>query len=226
MTKMRSYNAFEDEQLAKRYENYYETKYKRTDLLEKELLTELFAKLPISKTVLEIGCGTGHFTNWMQSKLKLQAIGLDSSKPMITEAKHTASQTVLIQGHGEKLPLITKAVDIAAFITSLEFMTKPTEALKEAARVAKAGLILGLINKASPDALRKTFKAKIQQNSIYSQAKFYSISDIKKLLENALKEGYEIVYWKTTVFSKLLSKIEPSGLPFGAFLGVAIKLKG
>ena len=50
---------FEQEQTAKKYEAYYDTKYKRADQLEKKLLAELLAQFPHVKSIVEVGCGTG-----------------------------------------------------------------------------------------------------------------------------------------------------------------------
>lgn len=46
------------------YEQYYETKYKRADILEKEVLKEAISSLGKGKSILEVGCGTCHFTRW------------------------------------------------------------------------------------------------------------------------------------------------------------------
>jgi len=210
---------------AQEYEAYYETKYRRADSLEKKLLTQLFAQFPGSRSALEVGCGTGHFTRWIESALGLECVGVDTSKAMLKEAKKRWSQGDLLQGEGTRLPLTDKSVDIVVFVTSLEFIPDASGALKEAARVAKQGIALGLMNKDSPSTLRKGLQAATRKSSFYRQAKFYSISDIKKMLEKALPEEFKIEFWNTTVFPKAFGSWESSLFPFGAFLGVAIKLE-
>jgi ubiquinone/menaquinone biosynthesis C-methylase UbiE len=216
---------FEQEQTAKGYEMYYDRKYKRTDLLEKKLLSKLFAQFPDVKSVLEVGCGTGHFTRWMASDLALECIGVDVSKVMLHEAKERWPKGTLLQSESSLLPLKDKSVDISVFITSMEFMPDGSIALKEALRIARKGIILGLMNKNSASAIRKRIQAAAQKDSFYSQAKFYSVSDIKDLLEKALPEKYDITFHRTTVFAKVLGGLESSVLPFGAFLGIAVKLR-
>lgn len=215
---------YDQENTAKEYEKYYETKYERADQLEKQLLKELFAHFSNAGTVLEVGCGTGHFSRWMESALLLKCVGLDSSKAMLEEAKERWPNGVFLQSDGCHLPLREKSVDLTVFVTSLEFIPDASMALKEAARVAKKGIILGLMNKNSVSALRKRFQAATQTTSFYRHAKFYSFSNINKLLGKALEEKYEIAFYNTTVFSKSLGNFESSALPFGAFLGVALKL--
>ncbi len=68
-------------------------------------------------------------------------------------------------------------------MTSLEFMPDATLAFKEAARVAKKGIIFGLMNKNSPSTVRKRFQVVSNKIRFIKEAKFYSISDIKKMLE-------------------------------------------
>ena len=217
---------FEQEQTAKEYEANYNFKYKRAEHLEKKLLAELFAQFPDVKSVLEVGCGTGHFTRWMASDLSLECIGVDVSKVMLQEAKERWPKGTLLRGESSLFPLKEKSVDIAVFITSLEFLPDASIALKEAARIARKGIILGLMNKNSVSTVRKRIQALAQKDSFYSQAKFYSASDIKDLLENALPVKCDIIFCRTTVFAKFLGGLESSFLPFGSFLGIAVKLRG
>lgn len=58
------------------YEAWYETSGRRADRLEKALLGRLLADFPQARTLLEVGCGTGHFTRWCDEQ-GWRAIGLD-----------------------------------------------------------------------------------------------------------------------------------------------------
>jgi len=142
---------------------------------------------------------------------------------MLIEGRKLWPKGDLLQGEGGCLPIKPESVDIAVFITSLEFMPDASLALTEAARVARKGIIRGLMNKNSPSSLRKKIQGVTQRNSCYAGAKFYSISDVKKLLKKALLRKYQIASWSTTVFSKVFGSAESSLLPFGSFLGVAVK---
>ncbi len=225
MTKMKNNSHYQHKQTAKEYESYYETKYKRADLQEKRLLTELLGQFKDAKNLLEVGCGTGHFTKWMESSFGLECYGVDISNAMLKEAKERWAQGSVLQSEGSILPLRDRSVDIVAYVTSLEYMRNAVEAFLEGARVAKKGIILGLMNKYSPTTLRKKFQAKTQKRSFYQEATFYSVSDIKKALDKALPGKYIIASWKTTVFPKVFGGLESSIFPFGAFLGVAVELR-
>ncbi len=86
MSGMKNDSLYQHEQTAKEYEAYYETKYKRADLLEKRLLTKLLGQFKDVKNLLEVGCGTGHFTRWIDST-GIESYGVDTSSPMLKEAK-------------------------------------------------------------------------------------------------------------------------------------------
>jgi ubiquinone/menaquinone biosynthesis C-methylase UbiE len=78
-------NPFANPTMVSGYEAWYETVGQRADCLEKVLLKQLLAGFPQAQTMLEIGCGTGHFTRWF-SEQGLGAIGLDLSPAMLAEA--------------------------------------------------------------------------------------------------------------------------------------------
>lgn len=77
-----SNNPFADPARVARYENWYQTTGRRADRLEKALLRRLLVNFKSAHTILEVGCGTGHFTRWF-NELGLYAVGLDVSPPML-----------------------------------------------------------------------------------------------------------------------------------------------
>jgi ubiquinone/menaquinone biosynthesis C-methylase UbiE len=212
---------YQDEQTAKNYETYYETKYLRAGKLEKQFLTKLISQFQQPKTLLEVGCGTAHFTRWIDSS-GVESYGVDTSSAMLREAKARWINSRLVQSEGSHLPFKDKSVDLIIYITSLEYMPNIASAFLEARRVAKKGLIVGLINKNSPSNFRKKLQSR---SSFYKKAHFYSISDIKKALDEAFQGEYRILFWSTTVFPQVLGNLESSRLPFGAFLGISIELR-
>ncbi len=104
-------------------------------------------------------------------------------------------------------------------------MPDATTTFLEASRVAKKGVIVGLMNKNSPETIRKRLQAITNKNSFYKEAHFYSISNIKKTLNKTLQGKYAIPFWSTTVFPRVFGDLESSRFPFGAFLGIAIELR-
>ena len=155
----------------------------------------------------------------------LECYGVDVSIPMLKEAKKLWINGRLLQSEGSRLPFKDKSVDIVTYITSFEFMPDAVLALEEATRVAKKGVIMGLMNKNSLATVRKRFRSMTSKNSFYEKAHFYSISDIKKTLDKSFPGNYAITFWSTTVFPRVFGDLESSLFPFGAFLGVALELR-
>lgn len=79
-------NPFNDPVVAASYEGWYSGPGRRADLLEKQILQKLRVDFPQSRTALEIGCGTGHFTRWLAAN-GLEITGLDISAAMLGEAR-------------------------------------------------------------------------------------------------------------------------------------------
>jgi ubiquinone/menaquinone biosynthesis C-methylase UbiE len=209
------------DQASKIYEETYQKQYLRADHLEKQLLTKLLSQFLDARTVLEVGCGTAHFTKWLQTQ-GYQSTGLDLSRSMLTEAKHLWSQGNLIQADGRQLPIQDKSMDIVLFVTSLEFIPNTATAIKEAVRIAKQGLILGLLNKIGTSAIKRRLNPK--KAPFLSYATTYSIQDIQKFLAKSVLEEYEIGMWSTTVFPRIFGGLKSQIFPYGDFLGIAVKL--
>ena len=54
---------------------------------------------------------------------------------------------------------------------------------------------------------------------------FILILDIKAILDKELQEKYIIDFHSTTVFPRAFGDLESSRFPFGAFLGIAVRLR-
>jgi len=212
------------EEIVKTYESWYEGKYKRADKLEKALLKKLLNTLQHAESLIEVGCGTAHFTRWFES-LGLECYGLDLSHLMLKEAKKLWPSKSLLRGVSTHLPFKDDSFDVVAFIACLEYMPNTVEVLGEASRVARKGIILGLMNKWSLPTIRRIIQVKMKKNPYYKNATFYSILRIKRILKEALKDTYDIPCWSTTLFLKIFGSVESSIIPFGAFLGLAVKLR-
>lgn len=213
---------FAEEKTAIEYQKSYQTEYRRAQALEKTLLKKLLSQFSGAKDVLEVGCGTAHFTRWIQ-KIGYESYGVDLSSGMLKVAKRLWRHGNLLKGESSCVPFQDKSVDIVAFITSLEFMQDANAALIEACRVARKGIILGLLNKNSFSTLKRMIQLN-KQEQVYSQAIPYSIAEIKEMLYKAIPEVYAIAFWSTTVFPRWLGNLDSKLLSFGDFLGVAVRL--
>lgn len=214
---------FVQEKTAQEYEESYKKTYRRADALEKKLLKKLLSQWRDRKSVLEVGCGTAHFTKWLET-LGFEAYGADVSEIMLKEAKKQWIPSRLVRCEGSYLPFTAKSLDIVAFITSLEFMADAEAALMEAARVAKKGVVLGLLNKYSVSTLKKKLRVATGKGSNYLNAHFYSMGDIEGMLKKS-RIQYKTLSWSTTLFPKAFGEADSSVFPLGTFLGVAVTLE-
>jgi ubiquinone/menaquinone biosynthesis C-methylase UbiE len=186
-----------DEQAAAGYESWYETpEGARADALEKEALQRVLMGFSGVQTIIEVGCGTGHFTRWL-ADLGWTAVGLDLSAVMLAEAR-VLNDVPLTQGDAGRLPFSDGAFDVTTLITTLEFLEQPEAALVEAARVARRGLVLGVLNRCSILALRRRLSG-LFHPTIYDSARFYSVSALKQLGRAAVGD-VDRVEWLTTLF--------------------------
>lgn len=204
------------------YEGWYEGKYRRADVLEKRVISDMISQFPEPKAILEIGCGTSHFTRWFDS-LGLVASGVDLSPLMVRQAKKIWPTGNLFNARSSNLPFEPDSFDIAVFITCFEYMPDPVGVLREAARISKQGIVLGLMNSWSLPTLRRKVQLAFGKNDYYRNAHFYSIREMKSLTRKAFDKRAELIRWRTTLFPKPLGLERDTGNPFGGFLGVAIK---
>jgi len=206
-------NPFTDAALVENYEAWYTTTGRRADRLEKALLKQLLAAFPTAHTLLEIGCGTAHFTRWFESQ-GLQVIGLDSSLPMLEEAKSLESPPGL-RGDALKTPLASDSFDLVAMITTLDFLPDPLGSLIEALRVSRQGLILGVLN-AQSKLGRQLEKIR---NPPWDAAHLFSVKELLRLIRRAVGGDQVKISWWTTLWPLLPFALP---LPWGGFIGVRV----
>jgi ubiquinone/menaquinone biosynthesis C-methylase UbiE len=215
-------NPFFEEKLAQRYEQWYEVgEGHRVDLLEKELLKQLLDGFPDAQSLLEIGCGTGHFTRYFAEFLPF-VVGLDISPAMLKEARkrNTLREIPYFMSDAFRLPFSDASFDLAAFITTLEFLNNPQQAIKESGRVARRGLLLGVLNAYSLMGIARRLEG-LFKPTIYNNAHFYSVAELARLVRRTLSYRKKKLFWRTTLFPKL-APLKESALPFGGFIGMRV----
>lgn len=208
--------------VVKGYEGWYEGKYKRADDLEKHLLSVMIEQYDKPKKIIEVGSGTSHFTRWLSSQ-GYQAVGADLSPLMVRQAKTLWKEGELFNARSSNLPFGSDSFDLVVFVTCFEYMPDPVGVLREASRIARQGIVMGLMNAWSLPTFRRKLQMAFGKNDYYLNAHFYSIREMKGLVKQAFKGKAALVKWRTTLFPEPLGIEGDSGSPFGAFLGVAIK---
>lgn len=208
-------NPFDYEEVAAHYESWYHAQGKQAAYQEKRLIKSILQSFPEAHKVLEIGCGTGYFTQWLD-EISLDPIGVDHSRKMIYQTQKSRN-LICLQGDALALPFLDNSFDLALFITSLEFISDPKQALQEAARVSRQGMVLGVINEHSLLGWRYRHKG----GTIWSNAHFFTLRKLKDLLSRSLSRDYDLQY-KTTLWPIFSGD---SKLPWGGFIGLAVHFK-
>ena len=207
-----------DERVASHYEAWYETpEGERADALEKALLGRLLERFPGGGSALEIGCGTGHFTRWLDAQ-GLASVGLDLSAPMLVQAQALDGHP-LVHGDGYRLPFADGSFDLVVMITTLEFLERPRQALAEALRVGRNGVLFGVLNRCSILGVQRRL-AGLFEETVYDAAHFYAAGELKRLAGSVAGEQARIA-WHTTLFPRWCPWTE-AGFPWGGFIGMAL----
>ena len=213
---------------ANEYEAWYEKpKGKLVDILEKEVISKL-CQVKKGDKVLEIGCGTGHFSEYFK-QLGAEVTGLDTYPEMLKIAKDRLKNIEINfeAGDAYKLPFADNSFDLVAMITVLEFISKPERALAEAFRVSRGKVFLGILNRTSLLARKR----KRSDKKVWQEAHFYTTEEVLELLGRDKK-----VKWKSVLIFPLINSemlfnfrlnlerwISKFRLPFGAFVGITVE---
>lgn len=216
------------------YEDWYETPLGRAvDEAERRTFLRL-SEPKVGERVLEVGCGTGHWTKWFREGLGMRVVGLDLSEGMLAVARGRLPEVPLVRGDAASLPFRDGSFDLVAAVTVLEFVPEPKEVLDEMWRCVRPGgkMAVGALKEGSPFARRRRQRAS-EVRTVFSHAHFFGYDELKELLRHygPVRMGECVRFpptgwgvrtsWMFEVFGRLI------GSKGGAFLiGVVPKLTG
>ncbi len=204
------------------YEEYYEGPYKRAEVWQKKILTQLIKKDSRVETLLEFGCGTTRFTRWWQD-IGIRASGGDISPFMLSQALSRFDGD-LVMADSHYLPFKENTFDALGFITTFEYYKDPVRVLREAARVGKYGIIMGMMNRNTPKLLRRRTQQAFGKNNFYVTATFYTPKKLEAVIHEALKGRDYTLRWKCTGLPKWFP-VQEWNKPLGDFFGMYIQFK-
>lgn len=167
---------------AKGYDQWYATRSGRAyDVAEKRVVAKLLPSSEESPSLLEVGCGTGHWSEWFTAR-RFDVTGVDISPEMIAVARNKNIDGALFEtADAHTLPFENGAFDIAVAITSLEFVADAETILIEMARcIRKPGgaIIVGALNSLAP----LNAKRKADGEQPYADARLFSPDELAELL--------------------------------------------
>ena len=91
------------------------------------------------KAILDLGCGTGRFSEALAVRFDAEVIGIDPSKKMLEQAqrKRRDSRIRYELGRGESIPLPDKSVDLIFMSMIFHHFDNPALAARECRRVLR-----------------------------------------------------------------------------------------
>jgi len=210
------------ERAAEGYEAWYATaRGRRVDEAERALLAWLLAPFADARSVLDVGCGTGHFAAWLRSRA-LDVIGLDRSPAMLAELRRHHAGIPVVVGDAGCLPVRSRVVDVALLVTTLEFVERPDMVLTEAVRIARHGLVLVVLNRWSLGGLSRRVGPQARRPTL-GTARDTSLFALRRMARAAAGDRLQSLHWASSLF--------PDGLwaarlrvPVGDVIGMAVVL--
>lgn len=207
---------FDDAAVARAYQDWYSGPGFFADYAERTLLEKMLARLRGVATVLEVGCGTGHFTRWLAG-LGFEVIGADRSAAMLAEGRRLCSPPCIL-ADAQDLPFATGVFDLVAMITALEFIADPVRAVAEAVRVARKGLLLGVLNQCSVLAVSRYEIG----HRFFRAARLLTPWRLEEVVRRAAAKRLRSLRWRTTLWP--VPVVWDSPLPWGGFIGLCAEL--
>jgi len=156
------------------------------------------------KTILDLGCGTGRFSEALQSHFDANVIGIDPSKKMLAQAEskphHRRVHYVL--GRAESIPLPANSIDLIFMSMTFHHFEDPSLAARECRRVVRdQGTAL----------LRAGTRERIAS---YAYVDFFpqSLPILRESLPSSafVREVFETAGFRAVTHSAVLQEIAPS----------------
>jgi ubiquinone/menaquinone biosynthesis C-methylase UbiE len=216
--------------LADEYDLWYESaRGAMYDHLEKKAISKYLPRNVQGAKLLEIGCGTGHWSQFF-SEYGFEVTGVDISGRMIEIAQNKRIANSSFQvADGQSLPFGDRSFDVAAAITTLEFVDNAESVLTEMTRCTRkpAGqLLIGVLNGLAGFNRRRSQEAE----SLYAKARLFSPRQLKQLLEQYGQTRMTTAAFVPSQerFLFLSPLVDTVGrflhLPYGVFVAAAVRL--
>lgn len=132
-------------EVARRYdERWSGSRGLARDRRKQRALLRALTALGEVRSVVDVPCGTGRFTEFLRSR-GLSYVGVDASPAMLGEARSKSAGARLVAADLGRLPLADRSVDAAVCIRLMHLVRDPAlraAFLRELARVSRLGVIV------------------------------------------------------------------------------------
>lgn len=178
------------------------------------------------ETVLDLGSGDGLFLALLREK-GIKGKGLDLSEEGVAKANTKGLDTAVFDFASNRLPFPDNSFDTVVMLDILEHLYDPQSLLREAARVSKKNIIVGVPNFSSLPARLQVLRGRVPENNQPKKGHVYWFNlpvllnlfsgakiSLAKLESNTVFESVPIV----SIITKFLVRVLPNlwGLSFVA----------
>jgi len=217
-------------EMADSYDAWYKTRLGFTyDALEKEAVARMLPDPIGGDRLLDIGCGTGHWSAFF-SERGFVVTGVDISPEMIEVArgKRVANASFAV-ADAHALPFEDGRFDVTAAMTTLEFVRDAEEVVGEMGRCTRRPggvLVIGVLNAAASINRRRKRAGK----EPYASARLSTPSELKSLLAQygkacvksvAFVPRWSSLVWLSPLLDTLGRRLRPG---HGAFIAGRVRL--
>ncbi len=203
------------------YEAWYQTARGSWIAGRKFDLMRRLLDAPAGATLLDVGCGTGHFSRRFAAA-GLQVAGLDPDPAMLEHARGLGDGVSYLLGTGTALSFGDNAYDYVTAVTSLCFIADPEQALREMWRVARRAVLLGLLNR------RSLLYRQKRDRGAYRGARWDTPAAVRRWARQfepapRIMSRSAIFMPSGDAFARMAEAMFPGVLPWGAFLAVVLR---
>jgi ubiquinone/menaquinone biosynthesis C-methylase UbiE len=166
--------------MADEYDQWYDTPAGRAhDVAQKKDVGRFLRRARVGETLLDIGCGTGHWSAFF-AEWGYQVTGVDIASAMIAAARSAVPKCTFQVADARRLPFEDASFDIVASMAVLEFVPDPVPVVREMARCTKLGgtLLVGTLNRLAPLNQQRVSRGK----EPYVSAHLFSPAELRELL--------------------------------------------
>ncbi|MBN1847859.1 MAG: methyltransferase domain-containing protein [Deltaproteobacteria bacterium] len=215
---------------AKRYESWYLSDEGKSFHKFIEQYAPLLLDPHPGEKILDIGCGSGRHLQFLSS-LGMDITGVDASPYMINKAKERlGNRSVLKTGSAEDLPFEDNEFDLSVFMNTLEFLDDPSSALREAGRVTRRRIFIGVVNGFSWHRMKNQVLG-LFRRPLVTHMKPLNLWELQTHITKVF--GQVPMTWKSTpLFSPFFRRLigftpiryQEAHCPFGPFLGIGLRI--
>jgi len=142
---------------------------------------------------------------------------------MLADARLRLTSTAFVLADAQSLPFRDRSIDLAVFVTTLEFLENPVPALREAVRVSRQGIVAMVLNRWSVGGFSRRWGPQ-SHGALLGQTRDYSLRALRRDVKSAAECRLRGVHWASTLFPDgLWRRVVP--LPLGDVIGLAALLE-